>query len=90
MRGHVINTISRMWAIIFWLKLECVIEKIKIKVKLHKKVQKFKTLYRNCIWIKKDKGRRKLCWNDNCNVRKYLAYWAQLNFQNEDDIIKQY
>ena len=40
---RVINTISRMWVIIFWLKPECVIEKIKsLKVKLIK----YKT-YRN-------------------------------------------
>ena len=32
----VINTISRMWVMIFWLKLECVIDKIKIKMKLIK------------------------------------------------------
>ena len=90
MWGRVINTISRMWVIIFWLKSECVIEKIKIKVKLYRKVQKFKTLYRNCVWIKKDKGKQKLCRNYNSNIRKYWAYWAQLNFQNADDIIKQY
>ena len=40
-----------MWVIIFWLKLECVIEKIKsLKVKL----VKYKT-YINYIWIKKIK-----------------------------------
>ena len=31
-----------MWASIFWLKPECVSEKIKIKVKLYIKVQKYK------------------------------------------------
>ena len=44
MWGHVMNTISRMWVIIFWLKPECVIEKIKIKAKLF--ILKHKT---NCI-----------------------------------------
>ena len=54
-----------MRVIIFWLKPERVIEKIKTKMKLHKKVQKYKILYRNCIWIKRDKYRRKLCNNSN-------------------------
>ena len=45
MWGRVINTISRMWVIIFWLKPECAIEKIKIKVKLYRKGQKYKTYY---------------------------------------------
>ena len=45
MWDRVINTISRMWVIIFWLKPECAIEKIKIKVKLYRKGQKYKTYY---------------------------------------------
>ena len=37
MWDFVINTISRMWVIIFWLKPECLIEKIKsLKMKLIK------------------------------------------------------
>ena len=49
---RVIKTIWRMWVIIFWLKPECVIEKIKsLKVKWIK----YKEAYRNCIWIKRIK-----------------------------------
>ena len=54
MRGHVINTISRIWVMIFSLKPECVTEKTKIKnkVKLYKKTAEVQNLlYRNCIWI---------------------------------------
>ena len=36
MRGHIINTILRMWVIVFWLMQECVIEKVKIKVNKYK------------------------------------------------------
>ena len=43
MWGRVINTISRMWVFIFLP--ECVIEKIKIKVKSYRKVQKYKIYY---------------------------------------------
>ena len=46
------NTTSRMWVIVFWLKPECVIENIKsLKVKLIK----YKA-YRNFIWIKRIKS----------------------------------
>ena len=48
---RVVNTISRMWAVIFWLKRECVIEKIK---SLTVKLINYKT-YGNCIWIKRIK-----------------------------------
>ena len=49
---RVIKTIWRMWVSIFWLKPECVIEKIKsLKVKW---IIKYKA-YRNCIWIKRIK-----------------------------------
>ena len=37
-----------MWMIIFWLKLECVIEEIKL---LKVKLSVWDILYRNCIWI---------------------------------------
>ena len=47
----VVNTISRMWVIIFWLKPECVLEKIK---SLNVKLINYKT-YRNCIWMKRIK-----------------------------------
>ena len=45
---RIINTILRMWVIIFRIKPECVIEKIKL---LKVKLIKYKT-YRNCISIK--------------------------------------
>ena len=50
-RDCAVNTISRMWVIIFWLKPECVIEKIK---SLNLKLINYKT-YGNCIWIKRIK-----------------------------------
>ena len=49
---RVMNTTSRMWVIVFWLKPKCVIENIKsLKVKLIK----YKA-YRNFIWIKRIKS----------------------------------
>ena len=84
MWGRVINTISRMWVIVFWLKPECVTEKTKTKVKLYRKVQNrsIKHIQKQHLNKKGYKGRQKLCRNYNSNVRKYLAYRAQLNSQN--------
>ena len=48
---RVVNTISRMWVIIFWLKPECVAEKIK---SLNVELINYKT-YGNCVWIKRIK-----------------------------------
>ena len=84
MWGRVINTISRMWEIIFWLNPDCVIEKLKIKMKLDRKYRSTKHALQKLHLNKKGKGRRKLCRN---YVRKYLAYRAQLNFQNADTAI---
>ena len=84
MWDRVINKISRMWEIIFWLNPDCVIEKIKIKIKLDRKYRSTKHVLQKLHFNKKGKGRRKLCRN---YVRKYLAYRAQLNFQNADTAI---
>ena len=48
---RVINTTSRMWVSIFWLKPEYGIQKIK---SLFVKLNNYKT-YGNCIWIKRIK-----------------------------------
>ena len=72
---RIINTISRMCIIIFLLKPECVIEKIKsLKVKLIK----YK-IYRNCIWIKSIKT------GENY-AETIIAHRAQLNFQTANII----
>ena len=85
MWGRVINTISRMWVIVFLLKPECVTEKIKIKVKLYRKVENRSIkhiILKRHLNKKGYKGRQKLCRSYNSNVRKYLVYRAQLNSQN--------
>ena len=65
-----------MWVINFWLKPECVTEKIK---SLNVRLINYKT-HGNCIWIK----RRKTGKNYAKTIiarHKMLAYRAQLNFQ---------
>ena len=89
MWGRVTNRISRMWVTIFGIYYEiiilseCVIEKIKNEREI---IQVNNISYRKCIWIKKDKDRRKLCWNYNNNIRKCWVHWAQPNFQNANII----
>ena len=68
-----------MRVIIFLLKLECVIEKIKsLKAKLVK--LSIKHIIQKLLLSQKNKDRWKLYKNYNSNVRKCLPHRAQLSF----------